>query len=177
MRWNVLLAVLVVAVFYSNNLCAQQADDNKFYVGVGGSYVDEDFDVSGFDDSWGGNVKIGYSFHPLGDIEFVFDYLDSFDYAESYEFDIRTYMVAVKGGFPIPRERGKLSVVVGAGLMTADAEASLDDTDFCGKVGLGYDVFVTPAISIGVEGNYTIGFSDLEDIGYFQYSLGAAFHF
>lgn len=199
MRWNVLFAALVVAVFYSNNLCAQQTDGDKFYIGIGGSFVAEDFDMNGFDDSWGGNVKIGYSFHPLADIEFVFDYLDTFDYAESYdlygytvderaELDIRTYMIALKGGFPISSERGKLFVVVGAGLMTADldahvsvngfpASASTDDTDFCGKVGLGFDLFATPNISIGVEGNYTLGFSDLEDIGYFQYTLGAAFHF
>jgi opacity protein-like surface antigen len=200
MRRNVLFAVLVVAVFYSTNLYAQQIDGNQFYVGIGGSYVSEDFKYSqGFDDTWGGNVKIGYKLHPMADIEFDFDYLDTFDQEESFalpgvnvdgrtELDVMTYMVALKGNFPISSEKVKLFVVVGAGVMTADADyqgsvngisvsGGSDLTDFCSKVGLGFDLFATPNISIGVEGNYTLGFFDVEDIRYFQLTLGAAFHF
>lgn len=199
MRRNVFFAVLVVTAFYSTNLFAQQIDDNKFYVGIGGSYVSEDFKINGFDDTWGGNLKIGYKLHPMADIEFDFDYLDTFDQGESFsllgynvderaELDVTTYMIALKGNFPISSERVRPFVVVGAGVMTADADihisvngisssAGSDNTDFCGKVGLGLDLFATPNISIGVEGNYTLGFNDVEDIRYFQFTLGAALHF
>lgn len=199
MKWNVLLAILVVAVFSSSYSCAQQVNGYPFYIGIGASYNFETFDYDGFDDSWGGNLKIGYSFNPLGEIEFVLDYIDSFDYDESFDFggssvdqsgdmELLTYMVAVKGGFPISNEDVKLFVVVGAGLMTADFDGDVtidgssysagdSDTDFCAKVGLALDVYVTPQFSIGAEGNYTQGFSDLDDIRYIQCSLGASFHF
>lgn len=198
-RLSLCFVVLIAVAFYSANLCAQQIDNNKFYIGIGGSYVFEDFkNISGVDNTWGANVNFGYQFHPMGTIEFDFDYLDSFDQAGSFEssgdrvdqsleVDIMTYMIAVKGIAPLSTERVKLFVVVGAGVMTVEAThlkvngisrpGSEDQTAACGKVGLGFDLFASPKLSIGVEGNYTAGFSDLSDIRYFQLSLGAAFHF
>ena len=54
---------------------------------------------------------------------------------------------------------------------------SYDETELCGKVGLGLDFFATPEISFGIEGNYTLGFNDLEEIRYFNFTLGVAYHF
>jgi hypothetical protein len=39
------------------------------------------------------------------------------------------------------------------------------------------DFFATQDISFGIEGNYTGGFNDLEDIRYFNFTLGVAYHF
>ena len=189
----------LMVIFFSTSLYAQQADVKKFYVGAGGSYAIEDFDGGDFDNSWGVNAKVGYHLHPLVDIEFDFDYLNEFEDREKFEFlgmdiegeadlNIMTYMIALKGYFPISTEKLKLSVVVGGGIMYADLDFkvsvngssisdSYDETELCGKVGLGLDFFATPDISFGIEGNYTLGFNDLEEIRYFNFTLGVAYHF
>ena len=189
----------LMVIFFSTSLYAQQADVKKFYVGAGGSYAIEDFDGGDFDNSWGVNAKVGYHLHPLVDIEFDFDYLNEFEDREKFEFlgmdiegeadlNIMTYMIALKGYFPISTEKLKLSVVVGGGIMYADLDFKVsvngssisdfyDETELCGKVGLGLDFFATQDISFGIEGNYTLGFNDLEDIRYFNFTLGVAYHF
>lgn len=190
---------LLMAMFFSTSLYAKQADVKKFYVGAGGSYAIEDFDGGDFDNSWGVNVKFGYNLHPLVDIEFDFDYLNEFEDRDEFELlgidfegkadlNIMTYMIALKGYFPISTEKVKLSVVVGGGIMYAEIDStvrvngssisdSYDEIELCGKVGLGLDFFATPDISFGIEGNYTLGFNDLEEIRYFNFTLGVAYHF
>jgi len=94
-------------------------------------------------------------------------------------------MFTLKGYFPVSTEKVKLSTVVGAGLMHTDSElpdetsisVSDDETDLCAKVGLGLDFFAFQDISLGIEGNYTFGFGDLDDIMYFNFTIGAAYHF
>ena len=187
MKRHLFFAVLVVVIFSCTSLYAGQDHLDHFYVGAGGSYAVEDFDDSpDYDNSWGVNAKIGYHTHPLLDIEVDFDYLNNFEYAETYkvlgtrfegevDLEILTCMFVLKGYFPISTEKVKLSTVVGTGIMHADANA--DETDWCGKIGLGLDFFTTQYISIGIEGNYTLGFGDLHDIGYFNFTIGAAYHF
>ena len=190
---------LLMVIFFSTSLYAQQADVKKFYVGAGGSYAIEDFDGGDFDNLWGVNVKFGYNLHPLVDIEFDFDYLNEFEDRDEFELlginfegkadlNIMTYIIALKGYFPISTEKVKLSVVVGGGIMYAEIDStvrvngssisdSVDETELCGKVGLGLDFFATQDISFGIEGNYTLGFNDLEEIRYFNFTLGVAYHF
>jgi hypothetical protein len=91
-------------------------------------------------------------------------------------------MIALKGYFPISTTKTRLSVIVGGGMMYAAlnsevSDYSPDDTELCAKVGLGLDFFATPDISFGIEGNYTLGFNDLEEIRYFNFTLGVAYHF
>lgn len=199
MRKHVLFEIVLVAVFFSTPLFAEQIDAKRFYGGMGGSYALEDFKGGGFDDTWGVNIKFGYNLHPMADIEFDFDYLDEFEEVEGFpaqgiavdgtaEVEVRTYMVALKGYFPIPNDKVRLSVVVGGGFMTANSDFpidfdgdsnsdAIDETDPCAKVGIGIDFFASPEISIGIESNYTLGFFDVEDIRYFHIIVGAAYHF
>lgn len=166
---------LVTVIFSCTSLYAEQDHLGNFYVGIGGSYAVENFDNSSeYDNSLGVNAKIGYHTHPLLDIELDFDYLSKFE-DDAVDPEILTCMFALKGYFPISTEKVKLSTIVGTGLMHADANG--DKTDLCGKVGLGLDFFTTQDISIGVEGNYTFGFGDLDDIRYFNFIIGAAYHF
>ena len=175
MKKHLFFAVLLVVMFSCTSLYAGQDHLDHFYVGVGGSYAVEDFDNSpDYDNSWGVNAKIGYHTHPLLDIEFDLDYLNNFE-CDAVDLEILTSMITLKGYFPISSEKVRLSTVVGGGLMHADANA--DETDWCGKVGLGLDFFATQDISLGIEGNYTFGFGDLDDIRYFNFTIGAAYHF
>jgi opacity protein-like surface antigen len=204
MKKHLFFAVLVVVLFYSTSLYAGQDYLEHFYVGGGGSYAVEDFDNGpDYDNSWGVNAKIGYHTHPLLDIELNFDYLNNFEYSETYkvfgtrfeeevDLEIFTCMFVLKGYFPISTEKVKLSTIVGAGLMHADSKyrfsisglpdetsisGSDDETDLCAKVGLGLDFFAFQDISLGIEGNYTFGFDDLKEIGYSNFTIGAAYHF
>jgi len=177
-----------------------------FYVGAGGSYAvenfdddDDDFDDINYDNSWGINAKVGYHLHELLDLEFNYDYLNKFEVDDSstvlgtrfdvdIDVEVMTYMLTLKGFFPIASEKVKLSVVAGGGLMYADADrkvriagtstsSSDDEIDGCAKFGLGFDYFLTQNFSAGIEGNYTLGFGNLDEIRYFNFTLGVAYHF
>ena len=176
MKKHLFFAVLVAVIFYSTSLYAGQDHLGHFYVGAGGSYAVEDFDSSAdFDNSWGVNAKIGYHTHPLLDIEFDFDYLSEFE-ANAVDLEILTYMIVLKGYFQQSTEKVKLSVIVGTGIMHTDAVG--DETGWCAKVGLGLDFFTTQNISLGIEGNYTFGIDDdLDEVGYSNFTIGAAYHF
>jgi len=175
MKRHLFFAVLVVVIFSCTSLYAGQDHLEHFYVGAGGSYAVEDFDNGpDYDNSWGVNAKIGYHTHPLLDIEFDFDYLSEFE-ANAVDLEILTYMIVLKGYFQQSTEKVKLSVIVGTGIMYADANG--EETDWCAKAGLGLDFFATQDISLGIEGNYTFGFDDLEEIGYLNFTIGAAYHF
>ena len=153
-----------------------------FYVGAGGSYAvenfddDDDFENINYDNSWGINAKVGYHLHKLLDLEFNFDYLDEFEGDAGTDVEVMTYMIGLKGFFPIASEKVKLSVVAAGGLMYAEA-GSDDETDGCAKFGLGLDYFLIQNFSAGIEGNYTLGFGDLDEIRYFNFTLGVAYHF
>ncbi|MDL1980016.1 MAG: porin family protein [Deltaproteobacteria bacterium] len=164
------LAVLVV-IFSCTSLYAGQGHLGHFYVGAGGSYAFEDFDKRpDYDNSWGVNAKIGYHTHPLLDIEFDIDHLNKFE-NNADDLEIQTYMIVLKGYFHHSTEKVKFSTIVGTGRMHSD------ETGWCAKVGLGLDFFTTQNISLGIEGNYTFGFDDLEEIEYLNFTIGAAYHF
>lgn len=165
-----------------------------FYVGAGGSYAvenfdddDDDFKDINYDNSWGINAKVGYHLHELLDLEFNYDYLNKFEVDDSstvlgtrfdvdIDVEVMTYMFTLKGFFPIASEKVKLSVVAAGGLMYAEA-GSDNEIDGCAKLGLGLDYFLIQNFSAGIEGNYTLGFGDLDDIRYFNFTLGVAYHF
>jgi len=97
-------------------------------------------------------------------------------------------MLVIKGYFPIDSDMVRLSAVVGGGIMAADFDSHLDwrgdDADVCVKLGLGLDVFVSQEVSLGFEGSWTTGIDnisssgkDFGDIEYFNFTLGAAYHF
>lgn len=197
MRAYLFVMTLVAVTFFSTSLYAQEGGTKQFYIGAGGSYAVENFfDDAEFENSWGVNGKFGYHLHPLADIEFDLNYLDNFESKEVQSNGMRldaslrvtTYMLVMKGYFPINSERVRLSTVVGVGIMNADLDSHLygtgDDADLCFKLGLGLDVFVTQEVSLGFEGNWTHGIEhfssnvkDFGDIEYFNFTLGAAYHF
>jgi len=183
------------SLFIISTVNANADDYKKFYIGAGVSYGLEDFDVGDFDDTWGINAKIGY--HPMDilAIQFDFDYFDKFEDDDFYngdaELEITTYMLSLKGNFPV-KWYNVISpyVIVGGGVMNVDADldnasiagisfdASGSETDWCGKAGGGLDFYLAENFSLNLEGNYTFGVRDeLKDIQYFQFILGGVFRF
>ena len=192
-----LLLLVCIATFLAPITLHAQPAKKNFYLGAGGTWAVTD--SSDPYDSPGLNLKFGYHAHRLLDLEFNFDWIDKFenggqvlvmgvpvDYREQLE--VMTFMVALKGYFPIPSDIMRLAVVAGGGLMVADYNlrvsdgvdsltGSEDEIEFCGKLGLAFDYFVAPEFSIGAEGNYTFGVEDLSDLEYWHFALGVAYHF
>jgi hypothetical protein len=193
---RMLLIACMAVILIPATLYAQPVE-NRFFIGAGGSWTITD--STDAEDSPGANFKLGYHAHRLLDIEFNFDWIEKFEERETVvfmnippnfrsELEIVTAMAGLKGYFPIPSDIVRLSVVVGGGLMYADvqvwdnngilrSDVSDDELDFCGKVGLAFDVYVIPQFSIGAEGNYTFGIEDLNGLDYWNFNLGVAFHF
>lgn len=176
------------------------ADNKKFYIGGGGSYALEDFDTySDFDNTWGINAKAGYRFHERLMVELNFDYLNKFEsddrftlLGESVESEVEvtvyTFMLALKGYQPVYYEKVMFFAVLGGGVMRADVDTEVrgptisksdsdDEIDGCGKIGFGFDFFPIQNFSAGIEGNYTFGFNDVDEVRYFNFTLGVAYHF
>lgn len=198
MKKAALIVLAVVLSVAASQVNAGQADYKQFYVGAGGGYAVEDFQNADLDNSWGVYAKVGYHFHKLLAIQFDYNYLFEFEEEDSLELggsrfdgkvevEIMTFMLSLKGYFPVDYFI-KPYVIAGLGAMYANADikvsgagASADDsedkTDYCGKIGAGLDFFLSDNISLNFESNYTSGFDDLEDLRYFNFLLGATFHF
>ncbi|MDH3885773.1 MAG: porin family protein [Desulfobacterales bacterium] len=192
-----------IALFFiaTSTVNAESDDYKRFYVGAGGSYGIENFDGGGdFENSWGINAKLGYHLIDEIAVQFDYDYLWGFDdndkieiFGDNFEgeteLDIMTFILSLKGNFPVKWYQViSPYIIAGGGIMHADADfkirgpgisgnSSTDETDFCGKIGGGFDFFLHENFSVNLEGNYTFGFDDLEDIQYFHFILGGVFHF
>ncbi len=206
-----ILTVLLVLCFSTSSYAADAAG-RTFYIGVGGSYAFEDYDVDeleneleefasdsdvDFDNTWGVNLKVGYHLKNWLSLEFDFDYLSAFEVDEEVDVlgvavdldadvDVMTYMAVAK--FTCVLEPVKPFVVVGGGIMDTDVDAKVSaigysdsdsesESDTCAKLGLGVDFFATSNVSIGLEGSYVRGFGDLDEVRYFNVTLGLGYHF
>jgi opacity protein-like surface antigen len=194
--------IITTLVFFLINFYSTLifADTNKFYIGGGGSFAYEDFDTdSDFDNTWGINAKAGYRFHEYIMCEFNFDYLNNFESDDSFslfgekvesevEVTVYTFMLALKGYVPVYSENMMFFATLGGGVMRADADTTVrgatisrsdsdDEVDGCAKIGFGFDFFPIQNLSAGIEGNYTLGFGDVDDVRYFNITLGVAYHF
>jgi len=151
-----------------------------------------------YDDTWGINGKIGYKVHPLFSVELALEYLSKFNYNETVrvggtqvtidsDIDVFTAIISAKI-YPF-QAMIKPYLTFGLGVMHAKIDtsasapgfltssASDSETDPCGRVGFGVDYFVNKNFSLNLEGAWTSGFNDLNDIRYFSVSGGVAFHF
>lgn len=190
-----ILLLVMVAVFIAGNV---QADEKQYYVGVGGTYMFPNFDYGDTVDwdsyAWGLNAKIGYRLARTLYIQMDVDYVLPIDGVlkanESIggDVEILTGIVSLKGYFP-QFTIIKPYVIAGAGIMhynvdyNAAARASGfqlpddDETSFCFKVGGGVDFFINDSVSFGIEGNYTGGMEDVDEVEYINIGAGLNFYF
>ena len=151
-----------------------------------------------FDDTWGLNVKAGYKFNRYVAAELALDYLPNFKWSVATRVggtplsgeltvDVMAWTISAKIS-PFDSQKIKPYFVVGGGIMHASADATVsipgasasssdDETDLCGKIGLGVDFFVTDQVSLGLEGAYFAGFNDLDNIRFYTVTAGVAYHF
>ena len=157
------------------------------------------FDPS-YDNTWGINGKVGYKLHPAVSVELALEYLSGFNASQTFtwagtsqasfdsDVDVFTIMAAAKVYPPLPGIV-KPYFTAGLGLMKATIDttvtapgylptsASNDETDPCGKLGIGVDIFINPTLSVNIEAAWTTEFSELDTVQYFGLSAGLGFHF
>jgi opacity protein-like surface antigen len=175
-----------------------QAEEKQFYVGIGGSYMFPNFDyddvVDWDSDAWGANAKFGYRLaHTLylqADVDYFFpiDGVLKTDASNGGEVEIFTGMISLKGYFPqftVIRP----FVIAGAGIMhyNVDYNAAAQssgfplpedyETDLCFKIGGGVDFFINDVVSFGIEGNYTRGVEDVDEVEYIHLGAGVNVYF
>jgi opacity protein-like surface antigen len=171
-----------------------KAEDKKFYVGIGGSYQVPDLDIDKAvdwdDNSWGINANFGYHLTPAVSLQVDIDYVPEIegyykpDNSVKQEVEVLTGIVSLKGYFPVSKPV-KPFIIAGFGILhynidLSDEAKSLgyylvddDDTSLCFKIGGGLDCFINQNVSIGLEANYTAS----DDVQYYNFILGAAYHF
>ena len=198
---KLVIVVAIALTFLSSQLYAQ---DNGVYLGVGGGYAFQNFDTSElwdieFDNSLAFNTKVGYHFNKWFSTEFIFDYMPEFSWNGYYYYEgdlyptelkikIMTFMIAAKFSPDFGSAVVRPYITVGGGVMDAKADvtmtgydttafASLSETDACAKIGTGIDFYVTKNMSLGIEGSYVMGFSDLDNIRYTNFSGNFSYHF
>jgi opacity protein-like surface antigen len=177
------------------------AADKRFYIGLGGSYQITNFDLEDEDrawdeddfdwdsNAWGVNAKFGYWMTRNVAFQFDVDYISRIDWdykpddTLSGEVEILTGILSLKGYFPNTTVVRPF-VIAGVGILYYDIDfdgrsdfTDDDEMSVCFKLGGGLDWFITQAVSIGLEGNYTAGVDDVEGVEYFNFILGAAYHF
>jgi len=206
MKTFLTLLILIVGIFFSKTLHAKEID---FYLGIGGSYSNQNFDtidaqMLDFGNSFGVNAKMGIaSSSRLFSIEFDFDYLPDFEADESFteqgipievsgEVNIMTFIFGGKFSPDLNSKIFKPFVFVGLGIMHGKVDASasasyrgntvsmsesISETGACYKLGVGMDFFISNSVSIGLDGGYVWGASDMDGFDYFNSTLGLAYHF
>ncbi|MDD5712409.1 MAG: porin family protein [Smithellaceae bacterium] len=99
-----------------------------------------------------------------------------------------TVMPTVKLSLPTKIVRPFITVGAGGMLQGLNTEiidpstgVDIDETDYdggtCAKAGVGIDFFVTDTVSIGVEGNYVVGFQNMDEMRYYNVTLGLTSYF
>ena len=191
MKKLLILALLVLALCFSTSSYGQDDSGRRGYVGIGASYIweDYDFDSINVDDTLGINVKIGGHVTNWMALEMDFAYLTETELNESivvsgtpikidFDVEVWTLMLLTKFSADIGTGMPKPFLVAGGGLMYVEAGGGADDeADLCVKLGLGADYFATENVSIGLEGAYVWGLNDVEEVRYVDLTLGVAYHF
>lgn len=144
MKKFLIFTVLFAILSFSTSLFAKDVGP---YIGIGGSYAYEDFDIDDedleevgidvdFDNTQGINLKAGYHFNKLFSLEFNFDFLPGFEWDDSttylgvpinvdVEGDITTYMLVGKITPDFGSEIIRPFVVAGFGIMHGEIDVDV----------------------------------------------------
>lgn len=143
------------------------------YVGIGGSYVREDFQKEiNFSDTGGLNLKVGFDFFKVLTLELNFDYLPSFEGSglvagstQKEETDVLNFMVVGKFPLALSHPLFKPSLLFGMGVFYSvqdfkgkiagnDVSKEETDTGLSMKFGGSLEIYLTPNFTLGAEGAF-----------------------
>lgn len=178
----------------------------RWYFGGGFNYAFENFDDEAgeqdWDNTYGFDLKAGYFFSEYFALEAMFQYLDDFEHSESgvmysppyyysydYDIDVSLYNFTINGkGFIPIKGIVKPYGILGFGYAWGEAKRKITigrisatdtekDSDLCGRIGAGLDIFLSEQFAIEGEVSYFVGFNDIDMIRYTSLSLNALVFF
>lgn len=191
-----LTVILLACSFEAGSALAQEG--KNFYVGLSGLYVFKNLDTdhtkakfSGpvdidFDNSWGVQGRMGYVVNKFLSVEALAEYVAPFK-AETGgnkdHLDVFNGTLNAKITWPL-HEKVIPYAVLGLGVMNAyekiqygGAESKTSNWGASFRGGIGADYYITPAVSLNIEGAYIRGMGDVDHVRYITVGLGAAYHF
>jgi opacity protein-like surface antigen len=191
-----LTVILLACSFAAGSALAQEG--KKFYVGGSGLYVFKNLDTdhtkakfSGpvnidFDNSWGVQGRMGYVVNKYLSVEALVEYVAPFKAetgANKAELDVFDLTLNAKATLPV-HEKFIPYAVLGLGVMNAyekiqfgGAESKTNNWGASFRGGLGADYYITPEVSLNIEGAYNRGMGDVDHVRYITVGFGAAYHF
>jgi opacity protein-like surface antigen len=115
--------LVITASVAPSTASAQELDYARTgsYVGLGGTYAIEDFDVEGADNTLGLNLRVGYRFQPRLAGELEFEYYDDFG-----DFGVKVDGWALTANAKVYGATGQVQPFLLAGLGVVHGEASAD---------------------------------------------------
>ncbi|MEX2206249.1 MAG: outer membrane beta-barrel protein [Myxococcota bacterium] len=150
------------------------------YIAVGATYgfnvlesafddvLGDDVDV---DDTWGGHARLGYRALSWLAVEAEYEYLDNFEVSvgDLRLADLQAQTLSANLRFIVPIQRFQPYLVLGAGATLFDLDDNqvpgleVDHSSFSGRIGLGFDVYVTRHIVLGVGAGAVLSTAEVED--------------
>jgi hypothetical protein len=189
------LLALVVAALAVAPLPARAQDYVRegWYVGGRGVYTQVEFDTQGeADNDFGFNLFAGYRMFKGFASDFEFEYIDAIPVngKPGPNFDVRTFDLAWMfrlyplawafepgSGF----QRVQPYLTAGPSLQWVQLQRlpgnDRDDGNFAGRLGGGFDVYLTPNIAVTADAKYTIGTGNVEDYPYWSIGWGFVYRF
>lgn len=183
MKKTVFFITMAVVLLGFTSVYAEARFEKTFYASVAGNLA-----VEGIDRTHGQGLAVdfGYNFTEQLSAELNYVFVNNFgiDNPVTYgDIDVRTYMASVKYHSMMSKwSRGFLTCGLGCMRIERDDEGKTPESesrehDFCGKIGGGFDFFLTDRIALELEADYTYGLGDVSKVDYFNYLLGVQFLF
>ena len=177
---------LAWVLLWAVSASAQDYARNGVYLGLGGSYVLEDFDYSSdllgdVDNGWGVHLRVGYRFMANFSVEFSAELLEGLD-ASSFGEELDALTLGVNGKVYLETGRLQPFLMLGVGMMRADRPkrngASLSEYNaFAARFGGGLDIYATEQLVVSLEASYVLPDGDLEGLGYGSFGWGLQYRF
>lgn len=158
------------------------------FVGLGANWQVEGFQgplrSADFGNSWGFNARGGYRFFDWFALEGIFEYADDFgSNAPRTDVDLSLITTTANAKFIVPLERFQPYISTGIGLMYVDSGEgfvqSVEDEDvgFAGRIGGGFDLYLTPHVSLYVDNSWTMATENTENVYFYSLGGGARYNF
>ncbi len=179
-------SAVAVSFLAISTVCYAQDDARPvFYVGVGGSYIFENFEDANdrginVDGSLGFNAKLGARFQPNFAVELDYLFIDGFDLNDVVELDGFTYSANGKGYLSTGRIQPYGLFGVGWADLEANARGlriSSSASDLFYRFGVGADMHVTEHITFYLEASYDLATGDIKKTDFIPVTVGLQYRF
>jgi len=164
-----------------------------WYAGGRGVYTQVDFDTSGVaNDDFGFNLFAGYRIYEYLASDFEFEYIDAIEVRgkPGPNFDVRTFNLSwlfrlYPLGFVLepssPFQRVQPYLVAGPALQWVQLQRKPgndgDQGNFAGRLGAGFEVYLTESLAFNADAKYMLGTGDVKDYRYWSIGWGFAWRF